>query len=239
MPIIFWVNKDMHNESQTIDDTFNDDPELIESAPVNQAARPEPKVFKKLTEGDDMDVHALIVPKGKKISLKSIVTERVVVLSQGSIAVMVDGKPESGFRAIAPAHFILPKGKPIDIFTFDEVICYGVGQHSQAVTPLNEEASKIEHFFTEGVYARKMEIQAGTQVPTHKHVYDHLSILAKGRVRVAVGPIIQEYVAPAMIEIKKDMSHKITALEDSVWFCIHATTATDIESLEQTVIVKE
>lgn len=229
----------MHNEPQTINDTFNDDPELIESTQVDTSALVERKVFKTLTEGDDMDVYALRVPKGKKLSLKSIVKERVVVLSQGSVAVLVDGNPELGFKAKAPAHFILPKGKLIDIVTFDEVICYGVGQHSQTVIPLNEEASEIEHFFTEGVYARKMEIQAGTEVPTHKHVYDHLSILAKGRVRVAVGPIIQEYVAPAMIEIKKDMSHKITALEDSLWFCIHATTATDIESLEQTVIVKE
>lgn len=236
---MIWVNKGMHNQPQTIDDTFNDDPELIESTQVDPAALPERKVFNKRTIGNDMDVQALLVPKGKKLSLKSSVRERVVVLSQGSVAVQVDGAPESGFIAKAPAHFILPKGKLIDIVTFDEVICYGVGQHSQTIIPFNEEASKIEHFFTEGVYARKMEIQAGTQVPTHKHVYDHLSILAKGRVRVAVGPVIQEYVAPAMIEIKKDMSHKITALEDSVWFCIHATTATDIESLEQTVIVKE
>ena len=53
------------------------------------------------------------------------------------------------------------------------------------------------------VYGSNTAIPAGTQVPTHKHVYDHLSILAQGKVRVSVGPVSQEYIAPAMIEIKK------------------------------------
>ena len=223
----------MQNETQPID-TFLDDPDLLDQEqPITE------NVVKSLSQGHDMDVHALLVPKGKKLSLKSTLRERVVVLSQGSVAVLVDGDSNKGFKASAPAHFILPKGKPVEIITFDEVICYGIGQHSQTIIPLNEEASKIEHFFTEGVYARKMVIPAGTQVPTHQHVYDHLSILAQGRVRVGVGPISQEYVAPAMIEIKKNVAHRITAVEDSVWFCVHATSATDIESLENTVIVKE
>ena len=221
----------MQNETQPID-TFEDDPDLLEQPTTEN-------IVKSLSQGHDMDVHALLVPKGKKLSLKSILRERVVVLSQGSVAVIIDGDADKGFKAAAPAHFILPKGTPVDIITFDEVICYGIGQHSQTVIPLNEEASNTEHFFTEGVYARKMVIPAGTQVPTHEHVYDHLSILAQGRVRVAVGPVIQEYVAPAMIEIKKNVAHKITAITDSVWFCVHATSATDIESLEQSVIAKE
>lgn len=222
----------MQTETQPID-TFEDNPELLDNE------KPTDTIVKTLTQGHDMDVHALLVPKGKKLSLKSTLRERVVVLSQGTVAVLFDGEPDKGFKAAAPSHFILPKGKPVDIVTFDEVICYGIGQHNQTVVPLNEEASNIEHFFTEGVYARKMVIPAGTQIPTHQHVYDHLSILAQGRVRVAVGPVSQEYVAPAMIEIKKNMSHRITAIEDSVWFCVHATSATDIESLEQSVIVKE
>ena len=221
----------MQNETQPID-TFEDNPDLLEQPTTEN-------IVKSLSQGHDMDVHALLVPKGKKLSLKSTLRERVVVLSQGSVAVLVDGDSTKGFKATAPAHFILPKGKPIEIVTFDEVICYGIGQHSQTVIPLNEDASNIEHFFTEGVYARKMVIPKGTQIPTHKHAYDHLSILAQGRVRVAVGPVIQEYVAPAMIEVKKDVVHRITAIEDSVWFCVHATSATDVESLEETVIVKD
>lgn len=231
----------MHTEI----DTFNDDPELLENesyiAPVSMPASDpvEQPIVKTLTEGNEMDVHGFLIPKGKKLPLKSVTRERVVIVSQGTVGVLINGDTSKGFKATAPANFILPKGQPVDIFTLDEVVIYGIGQHHQEIVPMNEEASQIEHFFTEGVYARKMTISKGTQVPTHKHAYNHLSILAQGRVRVAVGPVIQEYVAPAMIEIKKDIAHKITAIEDSVWFCIHATDATDIESLESSVIVKE
>jgi len=231
----------MHTEI----DTFNDDPELLEAElAVTPATMPTPEpveqaIVKTLTEGNEMDVHGFLIPKGKKLPLKSVTRERVVIVSQGTIGVIINGDSSKGFKAKAPANFILPKGQPVDIFTLDEVVIYGIGQHNQEIVPMNEEASQIEHFFTEGVYARKMMISKGTQVPTHKHVYDHLSILAQGRVRVSTGSIIQEYAAPAMIEIRKDIAHTITAVEDSVWFCIHATTATDIESLEQTVIVKD
>lgn len=240
----------MHNQTYDTADTFNDDPSLSESehvdislianGTVNSTNTPaEPQVSRSLTEGHDMDVHVLHIPRGKKLPLKSATRERVVVVSQGTVAVLIDGDKSKGFKAEAPAHFILPKGVPIDIITLDDVICYGIGQHYQKIIPLDEAASDIEHFFTDGVYARKMVIPKGTKVPTHKHAYNHLSILAHGRVRVAVGAIIQEYIAPAMIEVRKDVVHTILALEDSVWYCIHATDATDVESLEQTVIVKD
>ena len=238
----------MHNETYPTTDTVNIDattteavhPGYVQNAGLSAQVLEtnEQKMVKTLSEGEDMDVHGFLIPKGKKLPLKSVARERVVVISQGTVAVTVAGDTSTGFKATAPAHFILPKGQPVDIITLDDVICYGIGQHNQAVIPLDEEASNTEHFFTEGVYARKMSIPKGMQVPTHKHVYDHLSILAQGRVRVAVGPVITEYVAPAMIEIKKNIAHKITAIEDSVWFCVHATDATDIESLEQTVSVK-
>lgn len=240
----------MHNPNYNTTDTFNDDPELYEADHVDIALvsegtmlsveQPlEQRVLKTLTEGHDMDVHALHIPKGKKLPLKSVTRERVVVVSRGTVAVLIDGDASKGFKAEAPAHFILPKGVPVDIITLDEVICYGIGQHHQKIVPLDEAASDIEHFFTDGVYARKIAIPKGTKVPTHKHAYNHLSILAQGRVRVAVGAIVQEYIAPAMIEVRKDVSHTIMALEDSIWYCIHATDADDIESLEQTVIVKD
>lgn len=239
----------MHNQTYTAD-TFNDDPALLEPEHVDVALIPEgavpsveqpleQRVLKKLTEGHEMDVHAMHIPKGKKLPLKSVERERVVVISRGTVAVLIDGSVNNGFKAEAPAHFILPKGVPVDIITLDEVICYGIGQHHQQIVPLDEAASDMEHFFTDGVYARKMALPKGTSVPTHRHAYNHLSILAHGRVRVTVGAIIQEYIAPAMIEVRKDVAHTIHALEDSIWFCIHATDAKDIESLEQTVIVKD
>ena len=65
------------------------------------------------------------------------------------------------------------------------------------------------------------------------------SILAKGKVIVGVENIEKEYTAPACIEIKAGLNHSVTALEDSVWFCIHATNEKDPEKVDQLVIMKE
>lgn len=219
----------MQTESHTPDE-FLDDPELDSKPAVAD------KVYKKVTNGQDMDVHAMLVPKGKRVSLQPYKKERVVVLSIGTLVVQRNNQKNT---FTAPAHFILPASEAVDLITLEDIVCYGIDQHNQEYVQLDEEASNIEHFFTEGVYARKMLVPAGTQVPTHKHAYNHLSILAQGRVRVAVGPVIKEYIAPAMIEIEKNIAHTISAIEDSVWFCVHATDATDVDSLEKTIIIKD
>lgn len=95
------------------------------------------------------------------------------------------------------------------------------------------------HHFSEGLYAKEMELKEGSFAVQHKHKYDHLSILAKGRVRVLFdGELSKEYVAPACITIIKDINHAVYALEDSVWFCIHATSETDVAHIDE-VLIKE
>lgn len=217
----------MQTDNQTPDEVLNHD----SAQPVGLDS-----VYKKVTKGQEINVHTVLVPKGKRVSLQPYIKERVVVLSMGSVLIK-RGETQNVFRA--PSHFILQSNEAVDIFTLEDIMWYGIDHHDQNFVMLDEEASAAEHFFSEGIYARKMVISAGTRVPTHKHVYDHLSILAQGRVRVAVGPVSKEYIAPAMIEIKKNIAHTIMAVEDSVWFCVHATDATDVDSLESTAIVKD
>jgi quercetin dioxygenase-like cupin family protein len=96
------------------------------------------------------------------------------------------------------------------------------------------------HHFSEGLYAKEMELKEGSFAVQHKHTYDHLSILAKGRVRVLFdGELSKEYVAPACITIIKDINHAVYALEDSVWFCIHATSETDVDHIDKVLIKEE
>ena len=95
------------------------------------------------------------------------------------------------------------------------------------------------HHFSDGLYAKEMHIPAGYIAGTHAHEYSHLSILAKGRVIVATDEYNHEYTAPACIEIKAGVHHTIHALEDSAWFCIHATDETDAEKIDEVLISKE
>lgn len=97
----------------------------------------------------------------------------------------------------------------------------------------------IQHHFSNGVYAKQMHFPAGYSALGHKHEFSHLSILAKGRVIVKTDEYNKEYIAPACIEIAKGVHHMITALEDCVWYCIHATDETDPEKVDEVLIGKD
>jgi len=71
-----------------------------------------------------------------------------------------------------------------------------------------------EHYFSDGLYAKRMRIPAGFVAGTHVHNYSHLSILAKGRVIVRTDEGAKEYTAPACLEIKSSVHHTIEALEN-------------------------
>ncbi|QQK03846.1 hypothetical protein JFN94_06700 [Burkholderia anthina] len=94
----------------------------------------------------------------------------------------------------------------------------------------------IEHYFSSGVYAKRMNLPAGHYAETHSHVYDHMSILACGRVLITLDGNVREYDGPAVVEIKAGKMHRIEALTDSVWFCVHATSETDPEKVDAVLI---
>lgn len=93
-----------------------------------------------------------------------------------------------------------------------------------------------KHHFSEGLYAKQMTLPAGYEALSHSHAYDHLSILAAGRVIVTTDAGQTEYVAPCCINIVKNTNHSIYALEDASWFCVHATDETDADRVDEVLI---
>ncbi len=94
----------------------------------------------------------------------------------------------------------------------------------------------IKHHFSKGVYAKEAHIAAGLCAEQHRHTYEHMSILASGIVSVEVSGETTIYVAPAVITIAADTVHKVTALKNAVWFCVHATEETDPEKVDEVLI---
>lgn len=71
-----------------------------------------------------------------------------------------------------------------------------------------------------------MRIPAGHSIGKHIHPYSHFSALVSGKVSVKVGgKDPQTLEGFSVIEIEENTSHVITALEDSVWMCIHSKPA--------------
>jgi quercetin dioxygenase-like cupin family protein len=104
--------------------------------------------------------------------------------------------------------------------------------------PMIELDLRIKHYFSGREYAKHMFLEKGHYADTHKHEYDHLSILAIGVAEVEIDGVKTVYTAPDCITIKAGVEHKITALEDVTWFCIHATTETDPAKVDH-VLIKE
>jgi len=74
------------------------------------------------------------------------------------------------------------------------------------------------------LYSRMMYFKnAGDTEVGHTHVFDHLTLLAKGKLKVTVEGVSTEFTAPQMIYISAEKIHELVALTDeTVAYCIHA-----------------
>lgn len=74
------------------------------------------------------------------------------------------------------------------------------------------------------LFSRMMRFEkAGDTEIGHTHQFDHLTLLAKGRLKVTVEGATSEFTAPHMIYIHKDKVHELEALADeTVAYCVHA-----------------
>ena len=97
----------------------------------------------------------------------------------------------------------------------------------------------VSHHFSDGLYAKQMHLKQGYMATSHVHKYSHLSILASGEVLVECNGEISHHVAPECIEIKADVVHRIEALQDSVWYCIHHVDGEYDETNIDEVLIKE
>ena len=95
----------------------------------------------------------------------------------------------------------------------------------------------INHHFSAGVYAKETLILAGHVLVQHKHKFSHLSILASGSIELMVDGERKIIHAPACLTIEADKHHGVKSLTDVVWYCIHATECTDLDEVDEVLIV--
>jgi quercetin dioxygenase-like cupin family protein len=94
----------------------------------------------------------------------------------------------------------------------------------------------VQHHFGGDVYAKETFIPMGVELAQHEHPFDHLSILAAGRVLVHCDGVSKLFSAPACIEIKAGVQHMVTALTDVRWYCVHATKEKDPAKVDAAIL---
>lgn len=74
------------------------------------------------------------------------------------------------------------------------------------------------------LFARQMHFHnAGDVEVGHKHKFDHMTLLASGKLKITVDGKETIFSAPHMIYIKADRVHELQALEDdTIAYCVHA-----------------
>lgn len=90
----------------------------------------------------------------------------------------------------------------------------------------------IDHFFSDGLYARKMTMPASTILTGKTHNHNHLAILLKGEVAVHSRQGTAVYKAPYVVNVVAGDKRAFFSVTEVEWITIHATEETDITKLE-------
>ena len=72
----------------------------------------------------------------------------------------------------------------------------------------------------------------------HQHKTEHLNIILTGRATVMMEGVIHEITAPAIIKSNENVRKILYIHEEMRWVTIHPTHETDVEKLEEMLVVK-
>lgn len=96
----------------------------------------------------------------------------------------------------------------------------------------------VEHYFSEGLYARKLTLPAGSAIVGHIHLQGQINFLMKGTIRVTTDEGVEELTAPQIVVSGPGMKRAGYAITETEWVTVVATTETSPETVEETVLAK-
>ena len=99
----------------------------------------------------------------------------------------------------------------------------------------------LTHYFTDGIYVRKIEIPAGTPLVGKIHRHEHPNFLLSGTVRMATEFGVTEITGPQLMISPAGVKRALFAVTDLVWVTVHhnPTNTRNLKAIEREVIVKD
>lgn len=94
----------------------------------------------------------------------------------------------------------------------------------------------LRHYFVLGLYAREVDIKAGTLMVSKIHKTEHLFILSKGSLSVLTENGVVKLTAPHTMITKPGTRRVAYAHDDSVVTTFHVTNKTDLAEIEADII---
>jgi quercetin dioxygenase-like cupin family protein len=98
---------------------------------------------------------------------------------------------------------------------------------------------KTDHYFSGGMYCRKVFRPAGTVIVGKVHKADHIFLCAQGEIMVSTENGMKKLCAGDIIESKLGTKRVTLALTDAIGITIHKTDKTDLDEIEAELIEPE
>lgn len=109
---------------------------------------------------------------------------------------------------------------------------------SVLIGDLSEAECKLTQTFAPGVYMREILMPAGSFIIGHQHKTKHINIVVEGRAYVMISGQIYLLEAPHTFVSEPGVRKVLYILQDMRFITIHPTQETEIDKLEEELIVK-
>jgi quercetin dioxygenase-like cupin family protein len=115
--------------------------------------------------------------------------------------------------------------------------------NKEQIDRLQKEISKMpqasvvtEHYFSDGMYCRKVFRSAGTLIVGKVHKKEHFFLCAKGEIIAWTEKGMKKLVAGDIIECKVGTKRVTLATMDSIGVTVHRTDKTNLDDIEAELI---
>lgn len=110
-----------------------------------------------------------------------------------------------------------------------EAVMFQMKEHHIHIEPV--------HYFSDGFYAREITIPKGCTLTGKIHKFEHINVISKGAISVMTDEGIKLITAPCTIVSKPGTKRVGFAHEETVWTTFHRTEETDVEKIEDALVV--
>ena len=104
----------------------------------------------------------------------------------------------------------------------------------------DSDRAPLEHFFSNGIYCRKILLPEGLLATGKIHKFEHPYVVLSGRIMVFTeGEGAVEIKGPCFGISPAGTKRVVLALEDTVWITFHRTDVTDLTAVEEEIIAPD
>lgn len=110
---------------------------------------------------------------------------------------------------------------------------------ASAMLGMEQQECPVTHRFSDGCYLREIFMPKGTVIVGKIHATEHFNVILTGEVTVVTAEWAKRFKAPHTFISGAGVQKVVYIHKDCQWQTLHVTDKTDLEEIEQEVIVDD